>query len=74
MAGDVIYNGVHMYLAQSVVVGGFGPWRAAIDTVEVLKPRHIVSRHQNKALDDDAGRQIAETRGYLDDAEELLGT
>jgi glyoxylase-like metal-dependent hydrolase (beta-lactamase superfamily II) len=74
VAGDVIYNGVHMYLAQSVVVGGFGPWRAAIDTVEALKPRHIVSGHQNKALDDDAGRQIAETREYLDDAEALLGS
>src|SRR5262245_18808269 len=74
VAGDVIYNGVHMYLAQSVVAGGFGPWRKAIDTVESLKPRHIVSGHQNKALDDDAERQIAETRQYLDDAEELLGT
>jgi glyoxylase-like metal-dependent hydrolase (beta-lactamase superfamily II) len=24
VAGDVIYNGVHMYLAQAAVVGGFG--------------------------------------------------
>src|SRR5262245_3630646 len=74
VAGDVIYNGVHMYLAQSVVVGGFGPWRDAIDTVEALRPRHIVSGHQNKRLDDDAVRTIAETRQYLDDAEELLRT
>ena len=74
VAGDVIYNGVHMYLAQSVLVGGFGPWRAAIDKVEALKPRHIVAGHQNKLLDDDADRTIAETRQYLDDAEELLRT
>jgi glyoxylase-like metal-dependent hydrolase (beta-lactamase superfamily II) len=74
VAGDVIYNGVHMYLAQPAVVGGFGPWRHAIDVVEGLEPRHIVSGHQNKALDDDAERQIAETRQYLDDAEELLQT
>ena len=74
VAGDVIYNGVHMYLGQSVTVGGFGPWRAAIDTVEALGPRHIVAGHQNKLLDDDAARQIAETRQYLDDAEELLRT
>jgi glyoxylase-like metal-dependent hydrolase (beta-lactamase superfamily II) len=74
VAGDVIYNGVHMYLAQSVIVGGFGPWRAAIDKVDALKPRHIVAGHQNEQLDDDAARTIAETRQYLDDAEELLRT
>ena len=74
VAGDVIYNGVHMYLAQSAVVGGFGPWRDAIDKVEALKPRHIVAGHQNQQLDDDAERTIAETRQYLDDAEELLRT
>jgi len=74
VAGDVIYNGVHMYLAQTVLVGGFEPWRAAIDKVEALKPRHIVAGHQNQELDDDAERTIAETRQYLDDAEELLRT
>jgi glyoxylase-like metal-dependent hydrolase (beta-lactamase superfamily II) len=72
VAGDAIYNGVHMYLAQSF--GGFGPWRAAIDKIEALDPRHIVAGHQNKQLDDDAARTIAETRQYLDDAEELLRT
>src|SRR5690349_5005684 len=72
VAGDAIYNGVHMYLSQSAIVGGFGPWRAAIDTIEALHPCHIVSGHQNHELDDDADRQIAETRQYLDDAEELL--
>jgi glyoxylase-like metal-dependent hydrolase (beta-lactamase superfamily II) len=74
VAGDVIYNGVHMYLAQTVLVGGFGPWRAAIDKVEALRPRHIVAGHQNRERDDDAQRTIAETRQYLDDAEVLLRT
>jgi glyoxylase-like metal-dependent hydrolase (beta-lactamase superfamily II) len=73
VAGDVIYNGVHMYLAQSAV-GGFGPWRAAIDKVEALGPRHIVCGHQDKRLDDDAKRTIEQTRQYLDDADELLRT
>jgi glyoxylase-like metal-dependent hydrolase (beta-lactamase superfamily II) len=73
VAGDSIYNGVHMYLAQPAMVG-FGPWRAAIDKVESLTSRHIICGHQNKELDDDAGRVIAETRQYLDDAEELLQT
>jgi glyoxylase-like metal-dependent hydrolase (beta-lactamase superfamily II) len=74
VAGDVIYNGVHMYLAQPAIVGGFGPWREAIDKVEALAARHIVCGHQNKQLDDDAHRVIAETRQYLDDAEERLRT
>ena len=74
VAGDVIYNGAHSYLGESVTVGGFGPWRDAIDQVEALRPGHIVCGHQNKHLDDDAGRTIAETRQYLDDADDLLKT
>lgn len=74
VAGDVIYNGVHMYLAQSAISGGLGPWRDAIGKVEALQPRHIVAGHQNSQLDDDASRTIAETRQYLDDADELLRT
>jgi glyoxylase-like metal-dependent hydrolase (beta-lactamase superfamily II) len=73
VSGDAIYNGVHMYLGQSAVTG-FGPWRDAITRIEALAPRHIVTGHQNKQLDDDATRTIAETRQYLDDAEDLLRT
>jgi glyoxylase-like metal-dependent hydrolase (beta-lactamase superfamily II) len=72
VAGDVIYNGAHLYLGESVVVGGLGPWRDAIDKVEALGARHIVAGHQNRELDDAAARTIAETRQYLDDADELL--
>ena len=72
VAGDVIYNGCHMYLGQGI--GGFDPWRAAIDKVAALGARHIVAGHQNRELDDDAERTVAETRQYLDDADELLQT
>jgi glyoxylase-like metal-dependent hydrolase (beta-lactamase superfamily II) len=74
VAGDVIYNGAHLYLGESVAVGGLEPWRDAIGQVEALEPRHIVAGHQNKHRDDAAGRTIAETRQYLDDADELLKT
>jgi hypothetical protein len=63
-----------MFLGESVLVGGFGPWREAIDKVEALKPRRIVAGHQNNQIDDDAERTITETRQYLDDADELLRT
>ena len=71
VAGDVIYNGVHMYLAQSATTG-LEPWREAIGKVEALGPRYIVTGHKNPGLDDDAKRTIDLTRQYLDDAEELL--
>lgn len=74
VAGDVIYNGVHMYLAASAAAGGFGAWRDAISKVEALAPRHIVCGHQNSQLSDDAGRTIAQTRQYLDDADDILAT
>jgi glyoxylase-like metal-dependent hydrolase (beta-lactamase superfamily II) len=73
VAGDVIYNGVHMYLGQSATVG-FGPWRDAIGAVVALDPRYIVTGHKNAGLDDDAKRTIGQTRQYLDDADELLRT
>jgi glyoxylase-like metal-dependent hydrolase (beta-lactamase superfamily II) len=73
VAGDVIYNGVHQYLGESVL-GGLDQWRQAIDQVESLGPRSIVAGHKNSELDDDATRTIAETREYLDVAEELLRT
>lgn len=64
----------HSTSPQRIIVGGFGPWREAIDKVEALEPRHIVAGHQNAQFDDEADRQIAETRQYLQDADELLRT
>jgi glyoxylase-like metal-dependent hydrolase (beta-lactamase superfamily II) len=71
VAGDVIYNGVHQYLAESAD-GGLEAWLAAIDQVEQLGARHITAGHKDSALDDDAVRTVAETRRYLHDARELL--
>jgi glyoxylase-like metal-dependent hydrolase (beta-lactamase superfamily II) len=73
VAGDVIYNGAHLYLSETWLAG-LGAWRSAIDRVESLGARHIVAGHQNPELDDDAARTIAGTREYLDVAEELLRT
>jgi glyoxylase-like metal-dependent hydrolase (beta-lactamase superfamily II) len=71
VAGDAVYNGVHQFLGESAG-GGRDAWRAAIDTVASLGPRWAVASHKNKDLDDDAGRAIAQTRQYLDDADKLL--
>jgi glyoxylase-like metal-dependent hydrolase (beta-lactamase superfamily II) len=71
VAGDTVYNGVHLYLAESAN-GGRDKWRSAIDIVEALKPRWIVAGHKNRDLDDTAARAISGTRDYLDSADELL--
>jgi glyoxylase-like metal-dependent hydrolase (beta-lactamase superfamily II) len=73
VAGDVIYNGAHLYLSESSLAG-LDQWRSAIDRVESLGARHIVAGHQNSKLDDNAARTIADTREYLDVAGELLRT
>jgi hypothetical protein len=70
VAGDVVYNGVHQYLAESGN-GGLRAWMKALDTVAALRPRHAVAGHKNKALADDP-KTIAETRRYLEDAEPLI--
>jgi len=53
VAGDVIYNGYHQYLAESGN-GGLKAWMRALDTVASLRPAHVVASHKNKDLDDDA--------------------
>jgi glyoxylase-like metal-dependent hydrolase (beta-lactamase superfamily II) len=73
VAGDVIYNGAHLYLSETSLAG-FDKWRQAIDRVQSLGARSIVAGHQNSKLDDDATRTIAETREYLDVAEAMLNT
>ncbi|MFF3133295.1 MBL fold metallo-hydrolase [Streptomyces mirabilis] len=73
VAGDVIYNGAHLYLSETSLAG-LDAWRQAIDRVASLDARSIVAGHQNSDLDDAAARTIAETREYLDVAEELFGT
>jgi glyoxylase-like metal-dependent hydrolase (beta-lactamase superfamily II) len=72
VAGDVIYNGVHQFLREAAG-DGLSLWRNAIEIVEALTPRHVVAGHKNEELDDDAARTIAETRLYLDVAEDMLG-
>ncbi|HEV3097347.1 MAG TPA: MBL fold metallo-hydrolase, partial [Candidatus Dormibacteraeota bacterium] len=71
-AGDVVYNNVHQYLAETPG-GGFEAWHAALDAVAALHPARVVAGHKDPARNDDVGN-IAETRGYLDEAARLLAT
>jgi glyoxylase-like metal-dependent hydrolase (beta-lactamase superfamily II) len=72
VAGDVVYNNVHQFLAASAD-GGLDAWLHALDIVEALNPTRVVSGHKDKTRDDDPSN-IAATRKYLNDAKGLLAT
>ena len=71
VAGDVVYNGVHLYLTESDGIAGIDEWLAALDTAEALKPATVIAGHKDsRAFDNPA--QIQATRRYLTDARRLL--
>jgi glyoxylase-like metal-dependent hydrolase (beta-lactamase superfamily II) len=70
VAGDVAYNNVHLYLAESAG-GGVQAWHQALDQVAALRPARVVAGHKDGSRDDDPAI-IDETRRYLDAAAGLL--
>ncbi|MEV6847005.1 MBL fold metallo-hydrolase [Actinoplanes sp. NPDC051411] len=71
VAGDVLYNGAHMYLGDAAAAG-VQEWRAAIAKIADLDPRWVVAGHGDRALDHDARRIIAGSLDYLGQAEAVL--
>ncbi|MCX5069577.1 MBL fold metallo-hydrolase [Micromonospora lupini] len=64
VAGDAVYNGVHLYLAEAGN-GGMQRWHAALDTVAALRPSVVIAGHKPDGADDDPDT-IEQTRQYLD--------
>jgi hypothetical protein len=73
VAGDVVYNGVHLYLTESGGLSGIDAWLAALDIAEALRPATIIAGHKDPHAQDDPS-QIQATRSYLTDARRLLAT
>jgi glyoxylase-like metal-dependent hydrolase (beta-lactamase superfamily II) len=71
VAGDVVYNGVHLYLTESGGVTGIDEWLAALDTAEGLNPATVIAGHKAPGAFDSPA-QIQATRRYLTDARRLL--
>jgi glyoxylase-like metal-dependent hydrolase (beta-lactamase superfamily II) len=71
VTGDVVYNGVHLYLAESGGSAGIDDWLAALDVAEALRPAAVVAGHKNPGSFDGPS-QIQATRQYLTDARHLL--
>lgn len=70
VAGDVVYNNVHQYLAESAD-GGIEAWHRGLDLVASLAPRHVVAGHKD-ARRPDSPDDIDATREYLDTVGALL--
>jgi glyoxylase-like metal-dependent hydrolase (beta-lactamase superfamily II) len=68
-AGDVVYNDVHLYLAESDH-GKRMQWIRALDAVEALHPRHVVAGHKRPGRADDP-KTVEETRLYIRDFDRL---
>jgi glyoxylase-like metal-dependent hydrolase (beta-lactamase superfamily II) len=73
VAGDVVYNGVHLYLTETGGITGIDQWLAALDVAEELRPSTVIAGHKDpRAADSPA--QIRATRRYLTDARRLLAS
>jgi glyoxylase-like metal-dependent hydrolase (beta-lactamase superfamily II) len=65
VAGDAVYNDVHLYLAESDP-DRRKAWIAAIDTIEALEPGAVISGHKRAGRADDP-HTLEETRQYIRD-------
>jgi hypothetical protein len=72
VAGDAVYNDVHLYLAESSSASR-RVWIEALDTIESLRPRAEVAGHKRPERDDDP-RIIEETRQYIRDFDRIAET
>ena len=72
VAGDVAYNGDHLYLVESNAQTR-REWISALDTIEALKPRAVIAGHKKPENDDSPGI-IEETRKYIRDFDRLAET
>jgi glyoxylase-like metal-dependent hydrolase (beta-lactamase superfamily II) len=72
VAGDVAYNDVHLYLAESNAQTRL-EWISALDTIESLNPRAVIAGHKRIGIDD-SPRIIEETRQYIRDFDRVAGT
>jgi len=69
VAGDVAYNGVHLYVAETTAETR-KEWKNSLDMLMELHPKWVVAGHKKPALPDDPGILLA-TRQYLKDFDRL---
>jgi glyoxylase-like metal-dependent hydrolase (beta-lactamase superfamily II) len=71
VAGDVAYDGVHRYMAETTAESR-QEWMRATDILAALDPVFVVAGHKDPDLPDSA-KILAETKKYLADVNRLDG-
>jgi glyoxylase-like metal-dependent hydrolase (beta-lactamase superfamily II) len=71
VAGDLAYNDVHQYFAESVAREKRMEWIAALDKIEALKPKAVIAGHKRES-NGDGPNVIEETRQYIRDFDRLV--
>jgi glyoxylase-like metal-dependent hydrolase (beta-lactamase superfamily II) len=72
IAGDVAYNGIHQWLAETDHDKRMR-WIASVEQVEALSPRIVVVGHQDPdASDDDPATILRRTKTYIRDFDQSL--
>jgi glyoxylase-like metal-dependent hydrolase (beta-lactamase superfamily II) len=72
IAGDVAYNGIHQWLAQTDHEKRM-QWIASVEQIEALKPKIVVASHKRPdARDDDPATILGNTKIYIRDFERSL--
>ena len=72
IAGDVAYNGIHQWLAQTDHEKRM-QWIASVEQIEALDPKIVVAGHKRPdARDDDPATILRDTKTYIRDFERSL--
>jgi glyoxylase-like metal-dependent hydrolase (beta-lactamase superfamily II) len=70
IAGDVVYNGIHLMLAYSTP-SEWELWTESVNAIERLGPSVVVAGHKRPEANNDP-RILAETRKYIEDFAEAV--
>ena len=71
VAGDLAYNDVHQYFAESLTHEKRMEWVAALDKVEALRPEVVIAGHKRET-NGDGPNVVEETRQYIRDFDRLV--
>jgi glyoxylase-like metal-dependent hydrolase (beta-lactamase superfamily II) len=72
ISGDVAYNGIHQWLAQTDHDKRL-QWIASVEQIEALKPKIVVAGHKRPdARDDDPDTILGATKTYISDFNQSL--